>query len=251
MTVLISVLGGCSGAASGEGRGPSAESSASDAASPAQETAPRFTPDPGRVPRTTVQGESLVDHVVLRPADWGPGFVAQPVAESAPRTVAVLDDRCRWRRESLPPGVLASLSRYAELPGRDGKGTVRVTAVATVHTSGLDADEQLSVTLEEVLRCRKQEIRAGEHLEGLTSTGTPFGARGQQWADDSVYERGVYVTAEGTHTYTWSVARVGSVTFGVSVKGARGYSDAELQRWITESLPVMADRVKRRTGREG
>ncbi|RST12021.1 hypothetical protein E2C00_16970 [Streptomyces sp. WAC05374] len=202
------------------------------------------------MPRTAEQGEALVDHVVLRPADWGAGFVAQPVAESPPRTVAVLDERCQWQREPLPSGVLASLSRYAELPGREGKGTVRVTAVATVHTSELGADEQLSVTLEEVLRCRRQEIRVGERLEGLESTGTPFGARGQHWADDNVYERGTYVSAEGAHPYTWSVARVGSVTIGVSVKGAKGYSTAELSRWITETLPVMGERVKQRTGRE-
>jgi hypothetical protein len=74
----------------------------------------------------------------------------------------------------------ASLSRYAELPGRDGKGTVRVTAVVTVHTSELGADEQLSTTLEEVLRCREQEIRSGASLTELGSTGTPFGLRGQQ-----------------------------------------------------------------------
>ncbi|GAA2435237.1 hypothetical protein [Streptomyces lavendulocolor] len=191
-----------------------------------------------------------MDHVVLRPADWGPEFVPQAVAESRPRTVAVLDGKCRWQREPLPAGVWASLSRYAELPGRDGKGTVRVTAVATVHTSELGADEQLSTTLEEVLRCREQEIRSGERLTELGSTGTPFGLRGQQWADDNVYERGMYVTREGAHPYVWSVARVGTVTVGVSVKGAAGHTAEELNRWVTQSLPQMTGRVKARTRKE-
>ncbi|MFE9773468.1 hypothetical protein ACFYOV_17640 [Streptomyces sp. NPDC005931] len=122
--------------------------------------------------------------------------------------------------------------------------------MATVHTSALGADEQLSTTLEEVLRCREQEIRPGERLTELGSTGTPFGSRGQQWADDSVYEQGTYVTREGTHPYIWSVARVGTVTFGVSVKGARGYAAEQLSSWVTQSLPQMAERVEQRTGRD-
>ncbi|MEU5522885.1 hypothetical protein ABZ759_20110 [Streptomyces sp. NPDC047860] len=200
------------------------------------------------MPKSAAQAEALADGVVFRSVDWGPGFVPQPVAESRPRTVAALDERCRWQREPLPEGVLASLSRYAELPARDGKGTVRVTAVATVHTSELGADEQLAITLEEVLRCPDQEIRARERLTDLVSDGFPLGR--QHWATDNVHETGMYVTAEGAHPYTWSVARLGTVTVGASVKGAKGYTTEELNRWVTRAMPEMVDRVRARTGRE-
>ncbi|URN16585.1 MULTISPECIES: hypothetical protein [Streptomyces] len=202
------------------------------------------------MPKNAAQAEELVDHVVLRPTDWGPDFVPQAVAESRPRTVAVLDEECRWQREPLPASALASLSRYAELPGRGGKGTVRVTAVATVHTSEAAADQHLTATLEEALRCREQEIRPGERVTGLRSAGSVFGTGHQDWADDSAYENGTYVTREGAHSYSWSVARVGAVTVGVSVKGARGHTDEELQRWFTDSSFQMVDSVKTRTGRE-
>ncbi|URM90950.1 hypothetical protein LUW75_14210 [Streptomyces sp. MRC013] len=203
------------------------------------------------MPRNAAQAEELVDQVVLRPTDWGPDFVPQAVAESRPRTVAVLDEECRWQREPLPASALASLSRYAELPGRGEKGTVRVTAVATVHTSEADADEQLATTLEEAQRCREQEIRPGERLTGLRSAGTAFGTRRQQWANDEAHEMGTYVTREGAHPYLWSVARVGAVTIGVSVKGARGHTDEELQHWFTNSSVQMIESVETRTGREG
>ncbi|MCP9944247.1 hypothetical protein LUX12_04715 [Streptomyces somaliensis] len=203
------------------------------------------------MPKNAAQAEELVDQVVLQPTDWGPDFVPQAVAESRPRTVAVLDGECRWQREPLPASALASLSRYAELPGRGGKGTVRVTAVATVHTSEAVADEQLAATLEETRRCREQEIRPGERLTGLHSAGSAFGMRRQQWANDSVYETGTYVTREGAHPYLWSVARVGSVIVNASVKGARGYTEEELQNWFTNSIFEMVESVETRTGREG
>lgn len=202
------------------------------------------------MPRNAAQAEELVDRAVLRPTGWGPDFVPQTVAESRPRTVAVLDEECRWQRGPLPASALASLSRYAELPGRDGKGTVRVTAVATVHTSEAGADEYLAATLEESRRCREQEVRPGERLTGLRSAGTVFGTRSQHWADDNAHERGTYVTREGAHPYLWSVSRVGTVTVGVSVKGARGYTDEELQSWFTHASTQLIDSVETLTERE-
>ena len=150
MTLLVaaSLLAGCSAPGTDDGPSgstpsPSRSASQEAAASPSDGSAPpsAFTPDPSLVPGTAKDGQSLVDAVVLTPADWGRGFVAQEQAESAPGTWAVLDDSCRWEREKLPGGVLASVSRYSTLPAGSGKGTVKVTAVATAHASVLSADD--------------------------------------------------------------------------------------------------------------
>ncbi|MFE0515430.1 hypothetical protein [Streptomyces sp. NPDC058964] len=199
------------------------------------------------MPRTSADGRTLADSAVLAPGDWGRGFVAQSPAASTPGTWAVLDGNCRWERQKLPRKVLASVSRYSRLPGGGGKGTVKVTAAATVHASVLGADQQMSTTLEEVLRCPEQQPRSDERITGLMSLGTPFGARGQQYADDYVIEDGAYVRKSGgTQPYRWMVARLGTVVVAVSVTGAKGYSEQELQQLGTDALAKMLGRVQRR-----
>ncbi|MFI7504774.1 hypothetical protein ACIBVL_41150 [Streptomyces sp. NPDC049687] len=206
-----------------------------------------FTPDASLVPRTSKDGLLLADSVVLAPDDWGRGFVARSPAESTPGTWAVLDENCRWDRERLPRGVLASTSRYSRLPAGGGKGAVRVTAVATVHASALGADEQLSTTLEEVLRCPQQQPRSEERITGLMSLGTPFGARAQEYADDSVLEAGEYVENGGAaQPYRWMLARLGTVVVAVSVTGAKGNTAQELEQLGSQALAQMLTRVEQR-----
>ncbi|WP_190016814.1 hypothetical protein [Streptomyces lucensis] len=203
------------------------------------------------MPRTSEDGQRLVDSVVFAPDDWGRGYVAQDPAASAPGTWAVLDDGCRWERRKAPRGVLASLSRYSLRPAGDGKdrgeGAVRVTAAATVHSSAVGADEQLSTTLEEALRCPEQRPRDDARITGLSSLGTPFGAREQQYADDSVLETGHYVERGGAaQPYQWMVARLGTVVVAVSVTGARGNAAQDLQELGSTALGRMLARVKQR-----
>ncbi|MFJ9865975.1 hypothetical protein [Streptomyces sp. NPDC101165] len=256
MTLVVagSLLAGCStqGADGGSSRrtGSPAHTASPEAAAPpsgGSSATPAFTPDADLVPRTSKDGQDLVDSVVFTPGDWGRGFVAQNPAASTPGTWAVLDDNCRWEREKLPRGVLASLSRYSRLPAGAGKGAVRVTAAATAHSFALGADEQLSTTLEEVLRCPEQRPRADERITGLNSLGTPFGSREQDYADDSVLESGQYLGKGGkAQPYLWMVARLGTVVAAVSVTGGQGHTPEELQKLGSTALGQMLGRVQQR-----
>ncbi|SDN23378.1 hypothetical protein SAMN04487981_104157 [Streptomyces sp. cf386] len=251
------LLTGCS--AQGADAGPSRQSgspsagaspSASGAATPSSGSSAAssvFTPDPSLVPESSTDGTRLAESVVLGPGDWGRGFVAQSPAVSAPGTWAVLEESCRWRREKLPRGVLASTSRYSRLLAGSGKSEVKVTAVATVHASVLGADEQLSTTLEEVLRCPEQRPRSNERITGLMSLGTPFGAREQEYADDSVLEAGQFTEDGGAaQQYLWMVARLGTVVVAASVTGGAGHTQEELQQLGGKALAQMLTRVEQR-----
>ncbi|MEU6488329.1 hypothetical protein [Streptomyces sp. NPDC046887] len=253
--LLAAALAGCSGEPP---QRPAASPSPAPSASRTPSTAPggepaaaRFTADPERIPRSPAQAEELTDRVALQPPDWGADFTAERKARSAPRTVAVLDVDCRWQRRSLPPGVLASLSTYARRPGTDGKGPLRVTSVVTVHTTEVGADQELNDTLEQSMRCPEQQISTDERTGELQSAATPFGTRGQIWADDQVVEQGTYVTSDGALPYSWTIARIGTVTLAVSTRAGRGYTPQELMELAGEPLAVMGERVKARTGREG
>ncbi|MEV6379955.1 hypothetical protein AB0M31_11120 [Streptomyces sp. NPDC051773] len=250
-------LGGCSaGAAERSGEpgtkasgsaAPSASASGQSAAEGAEPTATPsaapFTAAPDRVPRGRKDGAALAEAVAMRPQDWGSGFEARPLARSAEGTIAVLDDECRWQRRPLPDDVLASLSLYSQLPGTGKRGTVRVTATVTVHTGVLDADDHVSSTLEEALRCPEQQVNADERIAGLMSVGTPRGMRGNNYADDSVLETGVYLIGTGEADYRWMVTRLGQVTMTVSIKGAEGYTVDELEQFMTRGTTTMLQRV--------
>ncbi|MFG3506475.1 hypothetical protein ACGF5F_13295 [Streptomyces sp. NPDC047821] len=254
VAVLVTggLLAGCSAQAADGGTprraGASAHTTSPHAPVPppgGSTTAPVFTPDASLVPRTAEDGQKLVESVVPAPGDWGRGFVAQDPAVSRPGTWAVLDDGCRWGREQAPRGVLAGLSRYSVLPADGSRGAVKVTAAATVHASALGADEQLSTALEEVLRCPEQRPRADALITGLNSLGTPFGAREQEHADDSVLEAGLYVEKGGAaQPYRWMVARLGTVVVAVSVTGGKGHTEQELQQRGADALGRMLARVQ-------
>ncbi|MFI9562437.1 hypothetical protein [Streptomyces rishiriensis] len=257
------LVGGC-GAGGGKAAGPSPTASgrsatpstsgspaATQSAAAAGGSTAKATPfkaDPAKLPRTGPQAEALAQAVVLQPQAWGPDFRAQRPAASTPGTVAVLDAECRWQRRPLPSTVLASSSRYSEQPGRGGKGTLKVTAAVTVHTSVRAADEQLATTLEEALRCRDQQVRTDERISGLASVATPYGQGGNTYADDSVLEIGSYLTGDTPQSYRWNVARLGSVTVAVSVMGARGYKDDELTRAASYALTTMLSRIESELG---
>jgi hypothetical protein len=200
------------------------------------------------VPRTRSRAEALAAAVALKPQAWGADFREQRPAESTPGTAAVLDERCRWERRALPKGVLASLSRYSEIPAADGKGELRVSAAVTVHTTVREADEHLATTLEEPLRCRQQQVRTDERIADLISTATPYGQGSNTYSDDQVVEMGKYLTGSGAQTYYWYVTRLGTVTLAVSMKGAKGYSDNELGTYASRANVAMLTRVESELG---
>lgn len=210
----------------------------------AQASATPFEADPSRVPTSRAQAATLAEAIVARPQDWGPGFVAQPLARSAAGTVAVLDEGCRWQRRALPEGVLASLSLYSELPGTGKRGTVKVTAAVTVHTAVLGADDQMSEMMEDTLRCPEQQVRADERIADLVSVGSALGLRGNNYSDDSIYEQGSYLVGGGKAPYRWMVTRLGQVTLAVSLKGTEGYTNGELEQYVTRGTTTMLDRVR-------
>ncbi|MDX3801517.1 hypothetical protein [Streptomyces sp. AK04-3B] len=258
------LLGGCgagddkaaepSPSASAGSTAPTASGSPTPTASAASTgggTAAALTPfeaDPAEVPRTRRQAERLAQAVALQPQAWGAGFRAQQPAASTPRTVAVLDTQCRWQRRPLPKTVLASLSRYSELPGAGGKGTLKVTAAITVHATVRDADQQLSTTLEEPLRCPVQQVRTDEQISGLLSTASAYGQGSNTYADDQVVEIGSYVTGASAQTYRWFVTRLGTVTVAVSVMGATGYKPDELVQYASQGTNTMLSRVESELG---
>ncbi|MFE2586199.1 hypothetical protein [Streptomyces sp. NPDC059378] len=235
-----SVAATASGSSSGAG---SAGSARSDAPSPTP-----FRADPARVPRTSSRAQALAAAVALQPRGWGADFRAQRPAVSTPGTLAVLDTQCRWERHELPGGVLASLSRYSEIPAAGGKGEVKVSAAVTVHTTVRDADERLATTLEEPLRCRQQEVRTDEWISKLISTASPYGTGNNTYADDQVVEIGKYLTGKSEQTYGWYVTRLGTVTLSVSVKGAKGYSDDELITYASNANAAMLTRLESELG---
>ncbi|WP_236067381.1 hypothetical protein [Streptomyces brasiliscabiei] len=256
-TAAALLLGGCSAGAAERADRPDAEAAGSPTPSasasgqmPEEGTKPSATPSvtpfeaaPDRVPESRRQGAALAEAIVMRPGDWGTGFRAQPLARSAGGTMAVLDEECRWQRRALPDDVLASLSLYSELPGSGGRGTVKVTATVTVHSTVQAADGHVSETLEEALRCPEQQVRADERIAELMSVGTPRGLRGNNYADDSVLETGVYLTGGDKALYRWMVTRLGQVTLTVSFKGGEGYTVADMEQYMTRGTTTMLDRA--------
>ncbi|MFD8733375.1 hypothetical protein ACFV06_00460 [Streptomyces sp. NPDC059618] len=256
------VLSGCGSGNGGKAAGPS-RSAPSRSAAPSTAGTPSatasasggggstpalFRASPAKVPRTRGRAETLAAAVTLKPQDWGAGFRAQLPGASAPRTVAVLDEQCRWERRPLPRSVLASLSRYSEIPAAGGKGELKVSAAVTVHATVRDADQRLASTLEEPLRCRQQQVRTDERISGLISTATPYGQGNNTYADDQVVEIGSYLSGNTQQIYRWYVTRLGTVTLAVSVKGAKGYSAAELEQYASHASASMLSRLESELG---
>ncbi|MDR6973519.1 hypothetical protein J2X68_000188 [Streptomyces sp. 3330] len=254
MTGAALILGGCGSGDDDKAAdpSPSATSGASAASGSPSASATGggstslspFQADPARVPRTKAQAEALASAVALKPQAWGAGFRAQQPAASTPGTVAVLDEQCRWERRPLTAGVLASLSRYSEIPAGAGKGELKVTAAVTVHATVLDADERLAATLEEPLRCREQQVRTDERITKLMSAATPYGQGSNNYADDQVVEIGSYLTGNSEQAYRWYVTRLGTVTLAVSVKGGQGYTDDQLNKYASNANVTMLNSVQ-------
>ncbi|MEU3068780.1 hypothetical protein ABZ712_18065 [Streptomyces sp. NPDC006906] len=248
--VLAGVLAGCSSSgAAKDADAPSAgPTTPTTVGAPPDASGTPFDVAAGSLPRNAAEALQLARAVTYGPDDWGRGVVAQRPSESEPDTVALLDGACRWTRVPLPRGTLASLSRYSELSAADGRGSVRMTAVVTVHATEAGADRQLNIALEEVLRCPEQLLRDGERVVDLVSSASARG-EGQTYADDSVYERGRYLREDEPHKdgagqpYEWTMDRLGTIVVSVSVKGSEGYAADDLRALATRGTSGMRTRV--------
>ena len=204
-----------------------------------------FTADPGRAPKTSAEAERLARAVAALPVNWGPGFVKRTPYESDPGFWPVLDANCVWEREPLPKTVLATLTRYSEVPAAGGKGPIRVAAVVTVHRTVNDAEWEMSGTLEEALRCPDQQLRQGERITGLASQGSDFGILGNLAAEDMLTEGGKYYSDElgGPYFYYWTQSRLGPVTVAAVGKGSKGRSADEVNAALLQGAGAMISRV--------
>lgn len=156
--VCGALLVGCSGSGStsgAEARKPvgSAASGGADDADAQREASPTVVWDPARQPRTARQAEKLIRKVIAGPELIGPGVVRAMPYEGDPSRWAVLGKDCVWRQEPLPKDVLATLTRYFQVPAEDGKGSVRLSATVSVHRTSLAADWAQAGMLEEVMGC--------------------------------------------------------------------------------------------------
>ncbi|MGH1551533.1 hypothetical protein ACRAWF_03020 [Streptomyces sp. L7] len=181
------------------------------------------------------------------PVNWGPGYVKRTPYESAPGAWPVLDANCVWERKPLPATVLATLTRYSELPAEGGRGPIRVAAVVTVHRTVNDADWEMAETLEEALRCPDQQLRQGERITELTSQASDFGVLGNLAADD-IAHRGRQVLQRRTRRpvlyYYWIQSRLGTVTVAAVGKGSKGRSEDEVSAAVVQGAGTMISRAE-------
>ncbi|MDQ0952245.1 hypothetical protein QFZ24_006168 [Streptomyces phaeochromogenes] len=256
------LLAGCSGGGgdgTAEPTGSGSTGSKSPAASGDTRSSPTpspsatgldFTPDPDRTPKTRAEALRLARAVAATPARWGPGYVRRTPYESDPGLRPVLDADCVWQLKPLPATVLATLTRYSELPAEDGKGPIRVAAVVTVHRTVKDADWEMAGTLEEALRCPDQQLRQGERITGLGSLGASFGLMNNLSAEDMLTEGGKYYSDElgGPHHYYSSQSRIGQVTVASFGKGSEGRSTDEVDTALLQGAGAMVSAVESELG---
>lgn len=253
------LLAGCSGEGGGgtselaSSKDPTASSGTRSSPAPTPTPAATgldFTPDPARLPKTPAQALRLARAVAAEPDNWGPGFVRRDPYESDPGYWPVLDANCVWQRDSPPATVLASITRYNELPAQDGKGPIRVNAVVTVHRTVTDAEWEMAGMLEEAMRCPDQQLREGERITGLLSQGMSFGLMGNLTAEDSLSEGGQFYSDElgGPHYYDWIQSRLGQVTVAVVGRGAEGSDEDEIIAAMIQAISQMLSDVETELG---
>ncbi|MGA5453000.1 hypothetical protein ACPCVO_40830 [Streptomyces umbrinus] len=256
------ILAGCSGgggdgtakpAGSGStgSKDPTASGDARSSPAPSPSaTGLDFTPDPDRAPKTRAEALRLARAIAAAPARWGPGFVKRSPYESDPAFQPVLDANCVWQRGPLPSTVLATLTRYSELPAEDGKGPIRMAGIVTVHRTAKDADWEMAGTLEEALRCPDQQLRQGERITGLGSQGAEYGLMGNLTAEDMLTEGGKYYSDElgGPYHYYWTQSRMGQVTVAAVGKGSKGRSADEVNTALLQGAGAMVSAVETELG---
>ncbi|MBB5937843.1 hypothetical protein [Streptomyces zagrosensis] len=209
-------------------------------------TAPDYTLSPRKFPATSAEALRFARQAAVEPTVFGPDFARESPFEDDPGRWAVLDERCVWQREKLPRGALTSLAQHSKLPAQGGKGPVEGVTVVSVHRDIDSADQEMATTLEEVLRCPRQQLSADEEVSGLISTGSPWGKRGQKANDDMIWETGTYTNRSmgQSSPYGWATARLGPVTVSVTVKGSKGHTAEELDTILRTPLVQILANVK-------
>lgn len=247
LVVVPVLLAGCSG---GSGGSPRAEDGKARGAGPSADAAPGSggpaDPDPARLPRTRAAALDLIGQVIAGPDSFGPGVVKRNPYESGTSTWPVLGADCVWAQERPADTVLATRTRYFEVPAASGKGPVRLAAVVTVHRTREDAEWEMAESIEETMRCPTQQLTADEQIGDMVAAALLGGEEPRRNSDDALTESGEYRSTElgGPHPYTWQQAQTHQVTVAVTGKGAKGRTEKEIDALVTQAQATMLVRLE-------
>ncbi|MEV7520526.1 hypothetical protein [Streptomyces sp. NPDC091371] len=255
-------LAGCSsggGGKSGGERTPSATASTAagtpgtPAPAPSATAAAPLVPDldESKQPRTAAEARALIGRIVIGQESLGPEVVRATPFESNPARWPVLGEDCVWQTAGLPEDVLATSTRYFQVPAKDGHGLVRINATVTVHRNRQESGWETAHAMEEILRCPDQRLRAGEELKGLIGFSLYQGQGLNGWTEDAFTESGEYVSKEGggPHPYLWSQGQFGPVTIAVAGKGAEGFTSEALNTLVVQGTARMMLQAKQALGK--
>ncbi|MFI2376284.1 hypothetical protein ACH5AO_14625 [Streptomyces sp. NPDC018964] len=182
-----------------------------------------------RAPATRAEAVEFVRGLPVRPDYFGVGFRKGEPYESDPSRWAVLGDDCLWRREPLPDGVPASLTRAFVLPATKDKEPVYVSLTVTVHEDTTGGRRDMAVSLEEALRCPEQRLNATQRVRGLYSQANPFDEERNAIGDDDLVEYGEYLVDgdKKPRRFEWYKYRLGPVTVAATARIGAGRTEEE------------------------
>ncbi|MEV8530590.1 hypothetical protein [Streptomyces sp. NPDC051211] len=213
--------------------------------------APLLPPlDEAKQPGNAAEGRTLLARIAIGPASFGPTAARSNPAESAPNRWPVLDQNCVWQTAGLPADVLATRTQYFHVPAQGDRGLVRLNATVTIHRNRTESGWETARAMEEVLRCPNQKLRDGEELRSLYGNVLYQGEQLVGWTEDAFTESGQYVSGGAApQSYSWSQGQYGPVTIAVAVKGAPGYTPAELTRYVAQGTSDLMLLAKQELGK--
>ncbi|MFC9757658.1 hypothetical protein [Streptomyces sp. NPDC056921] len=254
--LLATACGGGGGGAAKDRPGASPSPTGTTAAgsrTPDTTDKPVIDPDPARLPATRKAALGLIGRVIADPEDFGPGVVARRPYESGPDTWPVLGADCVWQQAEPGRGVLATLTRSFEVPAGKGKGPLRLATIVTVHRTDDGARWEMAESLEESMRCPTQQLRQGEFIGGLGAGALARGEANQANSEDTLMESGEYRSAElgGPYPYFWDQDQILRFTVAVTAKGAKGWTDAEIDDLGSRAQSAMLIRLNEAVAKKG
>ncbi|WP_437081431.1 hypothetical protein [Streptomyces sp. enrichment culture] len=218
---------------------------------PAPSAVPAF--DPAKQPADAAAARALLDRVLVDQEAFGPDVRRSSPFESRSGHWPVLDADCVWQTAGLPPGVLATRTRYFHVPAGDGRGRVRISATVTVHRDPSGSGWETAQAMEEVLRCPQQVLGAGERLQNLWGASLYLGEQLNGWTEDAFSESGEYVGEKdgGPHPYVWSQGQFGPVTMAVAGRGAAGVTAQAVRALVVQGTSRMMLQAHGALAKEG
>ncbi|MGA5317177.1 hypothetical protein ACPCTK_24135 [Streptomyces pseudogriseolus] len=255
------MLVGCTGGSDGDTGTGTRKPSARNSGTTGEPGSAPSSPDPytvaeDRAPATRAEAVEFVRQLPVRPDYFGAGFREGEPYESDPARWAVLGEDCVWRREPLPDGVLASLTRAFVLPATKGKEAVRVSLTVTVHADVTGGRRDMAVSLEESLRCPEQRLNATQRVRGLYSQANPFGEERNAIGDDDLTETGEYLVDgdQQARPFDWYKYRLGPVTVAATARIGAGRSEEErsaVSSEVAKGVSFVAADIDRLAGADG